>query len=74
MVRKSKRCKVWRKCALWTSRTGERSTCGLADLRVGSVDGGTVIVEIPYLAISKYFPEVRDVGFDKVPGVGWSWD
>ena len=29
-----------------------------------------VSVEIPYLAVSEYFPEVRDVGFDKVPGVG----
>ena len=29
-----------------------------------------VSVEIPYLAVTKYFPEVRDVGFDKVPGVG----
>ena len=42
-------------------------------LRVGSVDGGTAIVEIPYLTITKHFPEVRDVGFDEVPGVGWSW-
>ena len=43
-------------------------------LRVGSVDGGTAIIEIPYLALTiKKLPEVRDVGFDKVPGVGWSW-
>ena len=42
-------------------------------LRVGSVDGGTAIIEIPYLALTKDLPEVRDVGFDKVPGVGWSW-
>ena len=34
---------------------------------------GTAIIEIPYLALTKKLPEVRDVGFDKVPGVGWSW-
>ena len=30
--------------------------------------------EIPYLVLSKDFAEVRDAGFDKVPGVGWTWD
>jgi hypothetical protein len=29
--------------------------------------------EIPYFLVSKYSAEVRDVGFGKVPGVGWSW-
>ena len=50
-----------RKCALWTSGTGARSTCGLTDLRVGSVGGGIAIIEIPYLAVTKHFSEVRDV-------------
>ena len=30
-------------------------------LRVGSVDGGTAIIEIPYLTLTKDLPEVRDV-------------
>ena len=40
-------------------------------LRVGSVDGGTAIINRDsLLALTKDLPEVRDVGFDKVPGVG----
>ena len=50
-----------RKCALWTSGTGARSTCGLTDLRIGPVGGGGAIVEIPYLALTEDFSEVRDI-------------
>ena len=50
-----------RKCALWTSGTGARSTCGLTDLRVGPVGGGGAIMEIPYLALTEDFSEVRDI-------------
>ena len=50
-----------RKCALWTSGTGARSTCGLIDLRVGLVGGGGAIMEIPYLAPTEDFSEVRDI-------------
>ena len=50
-----------RKCALWTSGTGTRSTCGLTELRVGPVGGGGAIMEIPYLALTEDFSEVRDI-------------
>ena len=56
-----------------SARSGSAEPVRGQRLRVGSVDGGIAIIEIPYLALTKDLPGVRDVCFDKVPGVGWSW-
>ena len=36
-------------------------------LRVGSVDGGTAIIEIPYLALTKHFLRSEMIGLTRFP-------
>jgi hypothetical protein len=44
-----------------SARSGSAEPVRGQRLRVGSVDGGIAIIEIPYLALTKDLPGVRDV-------------